>query len=100
MFNNIPEMLNYIEKLKFIVDQKLDERKKNLGDKCECCKINPIEVTYKANNFTEEYLEDDQIIYKINANFFCKSCYKHVIESGQLEKSQFMTEIDNKYQIV
>ena len=100
MFNNIPEMIDYIERLKNEVEKQIESKKISLNNKCECCKEKNIEIIYKANNFTEEYIDDNKLIYKINANFFCESCYKHIIKTGQLEKSQFMTEIDEKYLLV
>lgn len=97
MFNNVSEMIQYINNLKNIVENKIEEKKAELNNFCECCKIKPIEIIYKANNFTEEYMEDEKICYKINAHLFCADCYKHIIDTGQLVKSEFMAEIDKKY---
>lgn len=97
MFNNIPEMIEYLNKLKTEVDKQIENAKIKLNNTCECCKNKPIEVIYKSDNFTEEYIEDNQIKYKLNAHFFCVNCYEHVIKTKQIEKSSLMAEIDKQF---
>lgn len=94
MFNNVKEMFEYLDKLKSKVNEQILNRKKELNYLCECCKTEPIEIDYKANNFTEEYIENGNIKYTLNAHYFCKKCYIHVIKTDQLEKSIWMAEID------
>lgn len=96
MFNDINGMVDHLNQLKEIVDKKIEERKRELNFKCEVCKINSIEIIYKASNFTQEYIEDNQIKYILNAHYFCKSCYRHVVNTNQLEKSMWMADIDKE----
>lgn len=96
MFNNIPEFFSYMNGLRKAVDEHLEYRKKKLDYKCEACKNNPIELEYAYENYCVDYFEDGVKKTKINCHFFCKSCYKKIIETEQLPKSRFMKDIDRE----
>ena len=96
MFNNIPELFNYVDNLKKQVDIHVEKTKEKLDYKCEACKKNPIEVDYAYENYCEDVLEDGVMKLKINAHYFCKSCYKKIINTNQLPKSRFMRDIDKE----
>ena len=93
-------MINYINALKETVEEKIEDRKLQLNNLCECCNEKQIEIVYKPENFTEEYIENGNICYRLNAHFFCLPCYRYIIKTEQLDKSSFMNEIDEKYHIV
>lgn len=96
MFSNVPEMFAYVDKLRELKDQYNEKRKKDLNNLCEACEKNPIELEYKYFNYADEISTDDGVKLKINNHFFCKSCYKVIIETNQLEKSEWMEEIDKE----
>lgn len=96
MFRNIPEMYQHIERLQKAHSQIIQEKKEQLNFKCEACQINPIEIDYKCNEYSKEQYTENGSKLTINAHFFCKNCYIHVIKTNQLEKSQWMGEIDKE----
>ena len=98
MFNNIPEMYAYLDKLKNIVEEHLNKKKEELNFKCEACNKNSIEVDFKPGNFTEEYYnpQTGKTSLVINCNFFCRSCYKKLLDSGQIDKSIWMENVDKE----
>lgn len=96
MFNNIPEMFEHIDKLKEAHHMMIEKKKMDLNHKCEVCQKNPIEVDYKYNNYSQEQYTESGSKLIINAHFFCKKCYKKIIDTKQLEKSRWMVEIDKE----
>ena len=88
-FYNVPEMFEYIKRLKQMVDNAISEKKEILNNLCECCKEKEIEVEWKATNFCDEFFEDGIKKYKVNVYFFCESCYNILIEKKELEPGEF-----------
>lgn len=96
MFRNIPEMFDYIDKLQEIHKKSVEKRKEQLNHKCETCKINPIEVDYKCDYYSHEEYTENGVKLTIFAHYFCKSCYVKIINTEQLPRSKWMTEIDKE----
>ena len=98
MFNDLSGMYEYLNTLKLTVEKFINEKKEGLNYKCEVCKINSIEVDYKPGNFTEELYDEENNKNKliINCNFFCRGCYKKLLDTGQIEKSVWMEQIDSE----
>lgn len=96
MFRNIPEMWQYIEKLQKAHDEIVALKKEELNYKCEACKKNPIEIDYKSEDYSTEEYTRTGVKLIINSHYFCKQCYKHIINTQQLPKSQWMKDIDKE----
>jgi hypothetical protein len=96
MFSTIPEMLDHMNNLKEAHDKMVEQKKLELNYKCEACQKNPIEVDYKYNNYSWETYTENGSKLRLNAHYFCKNCYKTIINTKQLEKSQWMAEIDKE----
>jgi len=88
-FYSIPEMFEYIRRLKEYVDNTILMRKEKLNNLCECCHEKEIEVEWRPTNFCDEFYEDDIKKYKININFFCQNCYDILLEREELEPGEF-----------
>ena len=65
MFNNIPEMFSYIEKLRKTLDEIILSRKEQLNNFCECCHKKEIEVEWRPTNFCNEYLYELTHMYNL-----------------------------------
>ena len=89
MFNNPIEMFAYLEKLKELVDNVVLMRKEKLNNLCECCHEKEIEVEWRPYNFCDEYIEDGEMKYKININFFCQVCYDILVEKEEITLGDF-----------
>lgn len=96
MFNNIPEMVNYLNSLKKSADEQIELKKNKLNNICEACKKNTIEIVYKDDKYVEDFFDEDGHKMRLNVHFFCEKCYKYIIETGQLSKSGLMKDIDDK----
>ena len=96
MFNNVPEMFNYVDKLIELKDQYNEHKKKELNNLCEACNKNEIELEYKYKWYADEVKTKTGIKLVIYNHFFCKSCYKKIIETDQLERSEWMVDIDKE----
>jgi hypothetical protein len=88
-FYNIPQMIEYMNRLKEFVDNTVLERKEKLNNLCECCNEKEIEVEWRPTNFCDEFFEDGVKKYKININFFCESCYYILLERKEFERGEF-----------
>jgi len=88
-FFNVPQMFEYLDRLKTTVDNIVAEKKESLNNLCQSCEKNNIEVEWRPFNFCDEYIENEMSKYKINILFFCKSCYEKLIEAGKLERGEF-----------
>ena len=89
MFNNIPEMFSYIEKLRKTLDEIILSRKEQLNNFCECCHKNEIEVEWRPTNFCNEYFEEGVMKYKIDIKFFCQNCYDLLVEKEKIVPGEF-----------
>jgi len=89
MFNNIPEMFAYIEKLKKTLNKIIFNRKEQLNNLCECCHKKEIEVEWRPVNFCDEYIEEGIMKYKIDIKFFCQNCYDLLVEKEKIVPGEF-----------
>ena len=93
-FFNIPQMFDYINKLRETLNITIENKKIELNNKCQACNKNEIEIDYKPDDFCVDFVDDDGLEKtKINIMFFCRSCYEKLIETNQLIE----TEWSNKY---
>jgi len=89
MFNNIPEMFAYIEKLRKTLDKIISSRKEQLNNFCEYCHEKEIEVEWRPTNFCDEYIEDGIMKYKVDIKFFCQNCYDLLVEKEKIVPGEF-----------
>jgi hypothetical protein len=89
MFNNIPEMFAYIEKLRKTLDKIISSRKEQLNNFCECCHKKEIEVEWRPTDFCDEYIEDGIMKYKVDIKFFCQNCYDLLVEKEKIVPGEF-----------
>jgi hypothetical protein len=89
MFNNIPEMFAYIEKLRKTLDKIISSRKEKLNNFCECCHKKEIEVEWRPTDFCDEYIEDGIMKYKVDIKFFCQNCYDLLVEKEKIVPGEF-----------
>ena len=89
MFNNIPEMFLYIEKLRKTLDKIVLDRKEQINNLCECCHEKEIEVEWRPFNFCNDYIEDGIMKYKIDIKFFCQNCYNLLVEKEKIVPGDF-----------
>ena len=96
MFGNVEEMWLYVDKLRKLTEDYREHRKKQLNNICEACNENEIELEYKYNNYADEILTKDGMKLKIYNHFFCKSCYKIIIETKRLPRCEWMENVDRE----
>jgi len=89
MFNNIPEMFAYIEKLRKTLDKIISSRKEQLNNFCEYCHEKEIEVEWRPTDFCDEYIEDGIMKYKVDIKFFCQNCYDLLVEKEKIVPGEF-----------
>jgi hypothetical protein len=89
MFNNIPEMFAYIEKLRKTLDKIISSRKEQLNNFCEYCHKKEIEVEWRPTDFCNEYIEDGIMKYKVDIKFFCQNCYDLLVEKEKIVPGEF-----------
>jgi hypothetical protein len=89
MFNNIPEMFAYIEKLRKTLDKIISSRKEQLNNFCEYCHEKEIEVEWRPTDFCNEYIEDGIMKYKVDIKFFCQNCYDLLVEKEKIVPGEF-----------
>jgi hypothetical protein len=94
MFNNVPEFFQYIQALQNSAAMHIEKTKKNLNYKCEACKTKEIELIYKYENYVTDIFDESGHKMKLNFHCFCNDCYKKIILTNQLPKSNLMEKID------